>query len=136
MNENDRQPCLERSTFVKPTVLDEVALLARVDGDRQFLKELIELFIADCPEQMAAIHDAIARGDADGLQRTSHSLRGSVSNFFAPAPVEAALRLETRGRTGDLAGIEKEYGDLENAIYDLRRALDSLIDETEPSVMV
>lgn len=117
-------------------VLDGAALLARVDGDRLFLKELIELFIADCPEQMAAIQDAIARVDADGLQRTSHSLRGSVSNFFAPAAVEAALHLETRGRTGDLAGVEKEYGDLENAIYDFRRALDSLIDETEPSVVV
>jgi HPt (histidine-containing phosphotransfer) domain-containing protein len=117
-------------------VLDEAALLARVDGDREFLKELIELFIADCPNQLAAILDAIARGDADGLRRASHSLRGSVSNFFAPASVEAALRLETRGRTGDLAGVEEEFGHLENVIGELCTALDSSIEESKLGIFV
>ena len=125
-----------RISKVATTILDEAALLARVDGDHEFLKELIELFIVDCPNQLGAIHDAIARGDADGLRRASHSLRGSVSNFFAPASVEAALRLETRGRTGDLAGVEEEYGHLENVLGELCRALDSSIEESELGIFV
>ncbi len=112
-------------------VLDEAELLERVDGDRVFLNELIELFIALCPELMTAIRDAITRDDADGLNRASHVLKGSVSNFSAPAAVEAALRLEIRGRAGNLVGAQEDYRELENAIGNLQMALRSLADETE-----
>jgi two-component system sensor histidine kinase/response regulator len=114
-------------------VLDKAALFARVDGDREFLMELIELFDSDCPGQMTAIRDALARGDAARLHGASHSLKGSVSNFFAHSAIDAALRLEMRGRAGDLKGAEIDFADLEQAIASLRSALGSLVEEIQPS---
>jgi two-component system sensor histidine kinase/response regulator len=115
-------------------ILDEAALLERVDGDRAFLKDLIELFAADSPGQLAAIEDAIARKDAAQVHRTAHTLKGSVSNFCAPSTVASAARLESRGCTGDLSGAEKEFADLERLIRSLRSALAALADDAGRAV--
>jgi signal transduction histidine kinase/DNA-binding response OmpR family regulator len=104
-------------------IFDEAALLERVDGDRAFLKDLIELFESDSPRHLVAIEDAIVRKDAARVHRTAHTLKGSVGNFCAPSAVALAQRLETRGITGDLSGAEKEFAELVGLIRSLRSAL-------------
>src|SRR5262249_1113785 len=71
--------------------------LARVGDDRALLKELIGLFLAECPRWLAAIREAIRQGDAAELRRAAHSIKGTVGTFGAPAAFEAAQRLETMG---------------------------------------
>ncbi len=100
-----------------------------MDGDLVFLKELIDLFVADCPSQMSMIAEAIAERDAGKLLIASHTLKGSASNFFAHSVVAAAHRLEVRGRSGDLSGAETDLANLEHAINDLGKALDAVAEE-------
>ena len=83
-------------------VIDHAALVAGVDGNRRLLREIVRLFLADCPQRLAEIKDAIRRGDAVGLGRAAHTLKGSVGNFAAKNAFAAAQRLETMGRDGDL----------------------------------
>jgi two-component system, sensor histidine kinase and response regulator len=83
-------------------VIDHAALLAGVDGNRRLLREIVRLFLADCPQRLAEIKDAIRRGDAVALGRAAHTLKGSVGNFAAKNAFAAAQRLETMGRDGDL----------------------------------
>src|SRR5262249_35055773 len=45
-------------------VIDQVALLAGVDGNRQLLRKLVRLFLADYPQRLVEIKEAIRRGDA------------------------------------------------------------------------
>ena len=116
------------------TILNKAALLARIDNDAGFLKELVALFKADSPRQLAAIRDAIAKGDGPAVQRASHTLKGSVSNFFAPVAVAAALCLESAGQSGNLAGAEGHYADLACAINEVEEALDQLVKELVSSV--
>jgi two-component system sensor histidine kinase/response regulator len=116
--------------------IDKAAVMARMGNDLAFLKEIVELFHADCPGQLATILAAIERGDALGLQGASHILKGSVSNFFAPAAVEAALRLETAGQSGDLTGAEEYYTDLKHAIEAVQDSLELLIEESDSSVPI
>ena len=72
------------------------------DGNRRLLREIVRLFLADCPQRLAEIKDAIRRGDAVALGRAAHTLKGSVGNFAAKNAFAAAQRLETMGRDGDL----------------------------------
>jgi two-component system sensor histidine kinase/response regulator len=83
-------------------VIDRAALLGGVDGDRRLLRELIRLFLADCPQRLAEIKEAIRRGDAGALGRAAHTLKGSVGNFAAKNAFAAAQRLELIGSGGDL----------------------------------
>jgi len=83
-------------------VIDHAALVAGVDGNRRLLREIVRLFLADCPQRLAEIKDAIRRGDAVALGRAAHTLKGSVGNFAAKNAFAAAQRLETMGRDVDL----------------------------------
>jgi two-component system sensor histidine kinase/response regulator len=117
------------------SVIDTEGLWQRVDRDHDFLHELVDLFAADAPRQLKLIREAIACGDADSVQRASHTLKGSVSNFCAAEAFEAARRLELQGRTGSLAGAEKLFTDLEGAIGRVHTALQRLmtLDQDSPS---
>jgi PAS domain S-box-containing protein len=84
-------------------VIDRVALLAGVDGNRRLLRELVRLFLADCPQRLAEIKEAVRRGDSEALRIEAHTLKGSVGNFAAKHAFAAAQRLEIMGRDGDLA---------------------------------
>jgi PAS domain S-box-containing protein len=88
-------------------VIDYAALLAGVDGDRRLLRELVRLFLADCPQRLAEIKEAIRRGDAETLRIAAHTLKGSVGNFAAQKAFAASQRLENMGRDGDLDNAEE-----------------------------
>ena len=104
-------------------VLDGRALLARVDGDVRLLRKLIQLFLADCPGMLSRIRQATASRDPEALRQAAHALKGSVANFAAPGPFEAALKLETMGRCCELAGAEEAYLTLEKEVRRLTQAL-------------
>src|SRR5215831_18171024 len=78
--------------------LNRTALLARVDGDRALLREIVELFCHDHPRSLEDLREAIAAGDAAKVERLAHMLKGSIANFEAAQAVHAAERLEAVGR--------------------------------------
>ena len=104
-------------------VLDGRALLAQVDGDVRLLAKLTRLFLADSPGRLSSIRRAIASQDARALQQAAHAFKGSIANFAARGPLEAAVALETMGRRNDLAGAEKAYLTLKKEVARLERAL-------------
>jgi two-component system sensor histidine kinase/response regulator len=93
--------------------LDRADLLARFDGDHVLLGELATIFLEGYPARFAAVRTAAERRDTDALEAAAHSLKGSVANFGAQDAVEAAQRLESMGRRGDLSGVERAVRELE-----------------------
>jgi len=91
--------------------------------DADLLAEVAELFLDSAPGLLAQVREAIARGDAPGLERAVHALRGAASNFGAADTVAAAARLESMGRDGELRDADAVYADLERAITRLLGAL-------------
>ena len=73
-------------------------LLALMDGDRELLQELIDVFLEDAPRRIEDVRHALDTGDAVGLYRAAHTLKGSAGNFGAPDVVGLALGLETLAR--------------------------------------
>jgi PAS domain S-box-containing protein len=102
---------------------NRAAALERMDGDVALMKELVGLFLGECPKWMAEIHDAVAGRDAAKLQRAAHTLKGSVGNFGADEASEAARRLEAVGRVQDWGQVEDACAALEAAIDRLKPAL-------------
>jgi CheY-like chemotaxis protein len=107
-------------------VFDPAAALGQVGGDASLLREIVDLFIADCPRLLREIHEAIARQDAVRLKTAAHSLKGATVNFAAPAAFEAAQKLEALGRTGSLAGAAAAAAHLEQELDRLKTALATL----------
>ena len=75
-------------------------MLERLGGDDELARQLVELFVAECPRMMMAVRDSVASGDADEVRRAAHAFKGSVGNFTEDAPMTTAFELEQCGRDG------------------------------------
>jgi PAS domain S-box-containing protein len=113
-------------------ILDESAFLARFEGEPELLRDVVNLFLDDCPKLLDGIRGAVERGDAGGLERAAHKLKGTVANFSARASYDAALRLEVMGREGHLEQAPESLGRLESALEELSPALLRLSGGAQP----
>jgi PAS domain S-box-containing protein len=110
-------------------VLDRAALLDRVDGDMELLKEMASLCARDCGELLAGARDAIARGDASRLGYTLHTMRGIFRNLSANAALEVLESLQAVELGGEPARAEAACALLEKQVSLLDTELASLTRE-------
>ncbi len=109
--------------------LDRVALLDRVEGDRELLGDIIELFKEDSVRQMTAIREAIDKKEADTLRRAAHTLKGTCGNLGAVEAAATALELEKLAAAGDLSHAHDSSRLLEVQIQRASKLLDELKQE-------
>ena len=122
-----------RETAVEGPI-DAADLLARVNGDRELLAELVELFRGDYPKLLEEIRSALGRGDAEALRHAAHTLKGAVGNFSAESAVEAARNLEDIGREDDLSGAEAAVHTLEQELEQLGSVLTAFVGGHTPTL--
>lgn len=113
-------------------VLDLAAALARMEGDRELLEEIGQLFAEEYPKNLGEIRAAVNACDAQRLHRVAHSLKGASANLGANRVSKAALELELLARAGDLANAPELLQKLEREIERLGPELDSLRRKVTP----
>lgn len=106
--------------------VDVMALMDRLEGDKELLLELIGLYLEDEQGLLDQIAAAIAAGDAQQLARAAHTLKGSVGNFCAPRAHNAAAALELAGREGRLGDAPTLADQLYAELDQVRERLRSL----------
>ena len=89
-------------------------LLERVGGDRELLTTLAELQKAEAPGALQEIRQFVERADAEGLERATHRLVGSLVVFSATEAVEAARTLEHLARSRTLVDADRQFAVLEH----------------------
>lgn len=99
--------------------------LHSLGGDDALLQELIAIFLQEVDGMMSAIKNAIDNGDTEQLNRTSHILKGSVSNFAATEAAKIAASLEKSSREEDLEKAGRLFDKLEREIAKVVNAMDN-----------
>jgi len=112
-------------------VLDEAQLMSRVDNDPQLLRDLVGLFLEDCPRLLDEIRVALGKKDAKAAERGAQALGGSAANLAAKLASEAAFKLERLAQAHDWAYAESGLQELEGQIERLKPALRAVQAETE-----
>jgi len=74
-------------------------LLARVENDRELLREMVELFRVDFPRYVGELRAAVEKGGTAEVARTAHALKGMLGNLAATRAEAAAGKLEQLGRS-------------------------------------
>jgi CheY-like chemotaxis protein/HPt (histidine-containing phosphotransfer) domain-containing protein len=87
-------------------------LLRAFDQDWEFMREVVDVFFSDYPQQLATLRRAADAGDGPTFGRSAHSLKGMLLNFQAEAAAQKAVRLERRGQAGELEGVGDLIDDL------------------------
>jgi CheY-like chemotaxis protein len=100
--------------------------LAQVEGDRELLGEMIDIFFSDTPEMIAQIEKGLADGDPVVVQKGAHKIKGSVLSLGAAGAAEAALSLEMAGRKGEIAVAQAEFDHLKEVLEKLNATLASV----------
>ena len=85
-------------------------------GDREFLKELLEMFLEDARDQLDHLREAVASDDAPGVVAASHSIKGAAANLAAEQVFEAAKRIEAASREGQASGLAREVDTLASRV--------------------
>ncbi len=109
---------------------DRNDVLARVDGDRALLAEMVAIFRTEHPRLLANLRQCVGNADARGVQEAAHAIRGTVGNFGAHAAAEGARTLEVMGQEGVLTGAGAGVARLEREVDRLERNLVQMTEET------
>lgn len=107
-------------------LIDSVSLHARVDGDLNLLKRMVDPFVADCTRVVGSLRVALSRQDCRTLERSAHFLKGSVGNFCSQPLFDLVHRLERMAKAGDLAEAETLMSPIEDGVERLRQELVTL----------
>ena len=72
------------------------AIISNLTDDDDEMLELVEMFVGELPDRIAAIDNAIEKQDLAEVGRLSHQLKGSAGCYGFPTITDAAMLLNSR----------------------------------------
>ena len=109
--------------------LDE--LMERVEGDQEFLRELLAVFRQDSLSNLKKAKQELVNQDLAALSRTAHTLKGMLRNLSMCRDAETAKQLESAAQEARLAESAGLLEQLERGLRELRPAIDARIAEVK-----
>ncbi len=103
--------------------LDRDTALEQLDGDEELFAELAVLFRHDSDRLLADMRRAIGAGDANGLGRAAHGLKGAAGCLGGKPTADLAHVLELLGTEGDIGAAPATLTSLE---YEVARLITAL----------
>lgn len=94
-------------------VLDEIRELQSEDAP-DLLRQVVELFLADAPNHLAAIRVFARRGDTEALARAAHTLKSASASVGLIRFSGLCKTIELACRAGSVAGLPQDLPALEN----------------------
>jgi CheY-like chemotaxis protein len=122
----------EKPEAAEPGAVDELDLMQRVEEDREFLAELVDLFRAEAPKQMNRLRTALEQKDSDEARRATHSLRGVLSNLSARTAANLTAEIENAAGAGDFARADAAMQQFEPELTRVIAALSAICEEAKP----
>ncbi len=104
-------------------VFDLNKALEQSGGDKELLKEIINIYNQEYPKQLQELHEAIEKNKPDVVNRVAHTVKGAVANFGAKPSFDAALNLEKIGKSGDLSHAKEAFDVLKKELERLDQEL-------------
>jgi HPt (histidine-containing phosphotransfer) domain-containing protein/CheY-like chemotaxis protein len=101
---------------VAMAVLDAERFREQVGFDPDLLIEIIDLFLAEGPQQVIEMREALAEQDFERVSRVAHTIKGSFGTLHAGLARHHAQELESAARERDTARCRQGLSALE---YDL-----------------
>jgi HPt (histidine-containing phosphotransfer) domain-containing protein len=100
-------------------ILDLAALERQTGGDASLRREIVRMFLEDCPMRVDAIGAALASGDIPMLVSSAHTLKGSAAYLKASIVRDHAAEIERCAREGRTSEATAEFDRLRVAIGQL-----------------
>ncbi|MBW7903399.1 MAG: response regulator [Rhodocyclaceae bacterium] len=86
---------------VSPPAFDRDGVIARLGGDEELYRAVAAMFVQDAPGYVAALHEAVAAGEAPRLQREAHTCKSLLNTFARDADGALAKEIEKLAGAGE-----------------------------------
>jgi HPt (histidine-containing phosphotransfer) domain-containing protein len=104
---DDRELCL-----TEKQLWNRSGALEILGGDEGLLNEMVQLFLVESPKLVVQMQQALAHNDPRLLEMAAHCLKGELRYLVVPEASEAADKLETAARTGEMGAAADLLADL------------------------
>jgi HPt (histidine-containing phosphotransfer) domain-containing protein len=117
-------------------VLDPQVLAALQELEQRsragLLAYLITLYLQEVPAQLAALHEAVAHGEAARVEEVAHGLRGSSAQLGATRMTSLCTALHEDAGTHNLSRAAAHMADLTREFSHVQAALEAVLRQTQP----
>jgi two-component system, sensor histidine kinase and response regulator len=93
------------SISARQRIVDPEALLERLAGDENLVRDVIALFLRNAGALLGAVRSAVEAANGDALVRASNNLRGTFQIFKVRAGIDLCTRLESHGLQEDFSEV-------------------------------
>jgi CheY-like chemotaxis protein/nitrogen-specific signal transduction histidine kinase/HPt (histidine-containing phosphotransfer) domain-containing protein len=118
------KPAPVRDVLPDRSVFDGEGMMARLMGDEELARSLIDLFLSDTPKQIDMLTGDLETGDPRLVGRRLHTIKGSSANVGARALQETATALESLANEGDLAAVSARLTELQSQFRRLKAEME------------
>jgi PAS domain S-box-containing protein len=108
---------------VELPVFDRAGMLARMMGDEELARLVVDGFLEDVPTHVEALKCCLESDDATGALRAVHTIKGASANVGGEALRAAALETERAGQSGGMKAIIARVPILESQLARLSEAM-------------
>ena len=130
-NGDDRD---EEEESVGAASVDRLELLARVGGDLDLLRAMVQTFEREGPAMISQLDEALIVGDSKTIERCARKLSSSMANFGAGGAIEIVRQLEALGREDKITEAGESLAALRTEIETLFGALNACLDQDDISI--
>ena len=95
-------PAAKHRQFEGHPVFDRPALLDRLMGDKDLVRQIIAGFLQDMPLQIHKLREYVDQGDGALIRSQAHAIKGAAANAGGLALSAAAYEIEMFGKAGRL----------------------------------
>jgi len=122
---------LNKGKQMSEDILDFEEFLERVQGDRELLVELLDIFSEDFKEKRKQLQEAITQNDFETIKSIAHSLKGASGNISVKPMRAVFIEFEEMGKNSDLAGADKLVAKLDALNEELMERIGTIKSESE-----
>ena len=105
-------------------VFDRNSFAERMMNDDEMVREIVDIFLDDIPQQIEKLKDSLDTGDASTAERLAHRIKGAAANVSAESLREIALNMENAGKEGDLKTMSQSIPELEKQFNQVKEAME------------
>jgi CheY-like chemotaxis protein/HPt (histidine-containing phosphotransfer) domain-containing protein len=102
---------------------DRHGMMARLLGDEELARRVVEGFVRDIPRQIEALRGYLEAGDARSAERQAHTIKGASANVGGEALCAVASEMEKAAGAGDLDSVNARMDGLEAEFVRLKKEI-------------
>jgi len=125
-----REFAAKAAALVEPPPYNPQAALAICDQDPELLKDIVEVYLGDAPNQIQKMQTGFADGTLEPVKNAAHALKGASGNIAAGPVRAAAQELEWAAKEGRVTESQAAFRQVQ---YEFQRLKTRLAQDYPPA---